>query len=93
MIEKSDLMKMPSGTKFATGTMVDNPEGLHLANTGKMLRWVAIRGHGHYDWAIYAHLEENDIDWIARHGDKVGHAENIKKLINCDDEAMSLYRS
>ena len=91
MLTLQMLKDMPPGTMFATGTIVDAPEGINLANTGLMLRWVAIRGDYH-DWTIYAHMGSYSTEWIRAHGDKVGAEDNIKKLVPCKDEAFEMYR-
>lgn len=76
---------------FATGTVSDNPTGINMTNSGKLLRWVAVRGQIH-DWKIYCHWADKSEDWIRRQGDKVHNDENIKKLVPCDDEAFKMYR-
>lgn len=43
------LIDMPGGTVFATGVKLDIPNSLFIANTGKQLRWVAVRGHDRGD--------------------------------------------
>ena len=91
MLTLKMLKDMPSGTIFATGISSDTPDGLFMANTGKELRWVAVRGEIH-DWAIYCHFSEHDTEWIRRQGDKVHMEENIKKLVLCDKEALRMYR-
>lgn len=85
------LKAMEPDTIFATGTMVDSPTGLHMAGTGKKLRWVAVRG-GIHDWAIYAHFHTYDENWVRLHGDKVTYEKHIRKLVNCTDEAFGMYR-
>ena len=91
MLDLQILKAMPPGTAFATGTALDNPDGLYMANTGKELRWVAIRGDK-WDWAIYCHFVDSGIDWIKRFGDKVCDEKHIRKLVPCDDESYEMYR-
>ena len=91
MLTLQMLKDMEPGTIFATGVAQDDENGLFLANTGKLLRWVACRG-GIWDWAIYAHFADNTDEWIQNHGDKVHDNRNIKKCIECDDEAFAMYR-
>lgn len=76
---------------FAQGEIVDSPEGVNMSNSGKMLRWVAVRG-GISDWAIYAHFADKSWQEIAEGGDKVFNKENIKKLVPCDESALKAYR-
>ena len=91
MLTVEQLKAMPPSTIFATGEANDKPDGLFMANTNRQLRWIAIRG-GTYDWAIYCHFSDKDIEWIKRHGDKVCDEGHIKKLVPCDDEAFKMYR-
>lgn len=90
MLDKQMLEAMPPGTLFATGTETDVHDGLHMANTGRELRWVAVRRHGP-GWCIYCHFASQDIEWIRRHGDKVCFKDHIRKLVPCDDDAFKLY--
>ena len=76
---------------FALGESIDSPEGINMTNSGKLLRWVAVRG-GIHDWAIYCHFVEKSYEWIKDYGDKVCSEEHIKKLIDCNDEAFKMYR-
>lgn len=80
MLTKAMLEVMPPNTIFATGEIVDNPEGINMTNSGKILRWIAKRGWI-YGWTI-----------LVREGDKVTGEHNIRKLVPCDDEAWKLYR-
>jgi hypothetical protein len=75
---------------FATGTVSDNPVGVNMTNSGKLLRWVAVRG-GIHDWKIYCHWAEHDEQWIKAQGDKITNEDNIRKLVPCDDEAFGMY--
>jgi hypothetical protein len=93
---------------FAQGEVKDDPTGCNMANTGKMMRWVAVRGDIH-DWAIYCqnphYIDSTDPDvlavgyggvwdWqkIAYMGDKVHRRGHIQHLVPCDDEAYKMYR-
>ena len=91
MLTLDQLKAMPEDTIFATGIADDVPDGLFMANTGRELRWVAVRG-GIHDWAIYCHFSEHDEEWIRRHGDKVHSENHIKKLVPCEDQAFAMYR-
>ena len=85
------LKDMAPDTIFATGVSPDSPDGINMTNSGKILRWVAVRG-GIYDWAIYCHFEDHSIDWIRNHGDKVHSMTTVEKLVPCDQEALEMYR-
>lgn len=91
MLTRKILEDMPSHTMFATGTALDTEGGLFMANTGKLLRWVAVRGEIQ-DWAVYAHFAHNDEQWVRSYGDKVGMEKHIKMCVPCDEEAYALYR-
>ena len=92
MLTAKMLDDMPPGTVFATGVAADEPGGLFMANTGRMLRWVAVRGSGIADWTIYCHFAEHDVDWIKRQGDKVCNESHIRNCVECDEVAFSRYR-
>ena len=77
---------------IATGTAPDSPEGINMTNSGRTLRWVAVRGGGAPDWAIYCHLANKDEEWIKRHGDKVHDEQTIRRLVPCVDKAFEQYR-
>ena len=91
MLTVDQLKAMEPGSIFAIGEEDDVPEGLFMANTGKRLKWVAVRG-GIHDWAIYCHLAEHSVEWIKERGDKVHDERHVKKLVPCDDEAFKMYR-
>jgi len=91
MLTLKRLKEMESDTMFLKGESVDSPDGINMINSGKQLRWVAIRG-GIPDWAIYCHWADKDWDWIKRQGDKVYSEETIKRLVPCDEEAFEMYR-
>ena len=103
-----DLMAMDPHTIFASGTFYDDLGGCNIANTGKEVPWVAVRG-GIHDWAIYCqnphYVESEDIptimlgmggrwdnDKITRLGDKIFTEKNIRKLVPCTKKAFEMYR-
>ena len=91
MLTLQKLKEMKPHTIFLKGEIVDSPDGINMENTGRQLRWVAVRG-GIHDWAIYCHLAEKDWDFIRTQGNKVSGEENIKRLVSCDEEAFEMYR-
>ena len=91
MLTLQDLKAMPPFTIFASGITIDNSDGINMTNSGKELRWVAKRG-GFHDWCIYIHLATNNMDFVASYGDKILNEDNIKKLVQCDDESYAMYR-
>jgi len=86
MLTLQMLKDMPSGTIFATGVTTD--PRLYREE----VKWLAKRGEGFHDWAIYYHLSNMSLDAIEREGDKCFTKEVIKELVPCDDEAFKLYR-
>lgn len=92
MLDKQMLDAMPLGTIFATGTAKDNPGELFMHGTDELIRWVAVRGYGPGDWAIYCLEAGCDPGHIAKMGDKVWDESHIRKLVPCDDGAFNLYR-
>lgn len=91
MLILEDLKNIKPRTIIAKGEVLDSPIGINMTNSGKMLRWVAVRG-GIYDWAIYCHFADKNYEWILRFGDKVNIKETIKRLVPCDIEAFEKYR-
>mgnify|MGYP001560158826 CR=1 FL=1 len=91
MLTLKELKELPPNTIFASGLAMDNKDGLFMANTNRELRWVAVRG-GIYDWAVYCHFSDKDIEWIKDSGDKVCQESHIKKLVPCTDDAFHQYR-
>ena len=96
MLTLQKLKEMKSNTIFAKGEIVDSPEGCNVANTKKIMPWVAVRG-GIHDWYIAVqnpYSIGNEIwDWdkIKDWGDKIHDEENIKKLVLCNNESFEMY--
>jgi hypothetical protein len=94
MLTIKDLKEMQPSTIFAQGEIEDSPNGINMAGTGKIMKWVAVRG-GIPDWAIYSdnpYNPMNSFEGVKDLGDKVTGEANIKKLVPCDDEAFKMYR-
>ena len=91
MLTLQQLKEMEPKTVFASGTAIDKEDELFMANTGKELCWVAVRG-GNPDWAIYYGFSYRNNEWIRRWGDKIHSEKDIRLLVPCDDEACALYR-
>lgn len=85
------LDSVPPGGALYAGYSVDSPEGINLANTGRQLKWIAIKGYNN-DWCIYAHFSFLSYEAVASQGDKVTSPDNIKKLVPCTDEVFARYR-
>lgn len=93
MLTVQKLKDMKSYEIFANGLTIDNASGVNMMNTSKVLRWVACRGYIH-DWCIYCYYEDEGwtLEQIHDNGEKITDENNIKKLIDCDDEAFKMYR-
>ncbi|MCK5604414.1 hypothetical protein KAR91_21165, partial [Candidatus Pacearchaeota archaeon] len=67
------LKAMPCGTIFATGKAIDSPEGLFVTNQRQVHHWVAKRGGGASDWALYyvIYTKNWDNEDISKFGAKV----------------------
>ena len=94
MLTLEKLKEMKPKTRFAQGYIEDSVEGINMSNTGKTIKWVAVRGSIH-DWSIYTdnpHQPQNSFEMVAMQGDKVSFEGNIKKLVPCDDAAFQMYR-
>lgn len=104
MLNLETLDSLPAGEIFQTGTFVDNYEegdgniALCFPVSNKIVRWVAVKGdfEKHSDWCIYCENPHEyafrSIHDIKRRGDKIYGAKNIKKLVQCTDEAFDRYR-
>lgn len=93
MLTLKKLEKMKPGI-FAQGEVKDNPQGINIADTGKVLKWVAVRGTIE-DWAIYIdnpYDPRSDFQNVADYGDKIHNLDYIQKLVPCDKEALEMYR-
>lgn len=76
---------------FATGHAPDSPEGINMSNSGKTLKWVAVRGTIS-DWTIYCHFAQYSAEFVSQYGDKVCSKDTIRKLVPCTDEVYKKYR-
>ncbi|MBC8527300.1 MAG: hypothetical protein H8D22_10710 [Candidatus Cloacimonetes bacterium] len=91
MLTLKQLEEMEPRTIFVKGETVDSPDGINLTNSGKPLRWIAIRGHIS-DWVIYCHWADKSWEWIRSYGIRVTSEIGIKKLVPCEDDAFQKYR-
>jgi len=93
MLTLEALKAMKPYEMFANGVTIDNSSGVNMTNTNRVLRWVACRGRIH-DWAIYCYFEDEgwSLQQIHNNGEKVTNEANIKRLVDCDDEAFKMYR-
>ena len=91
MLNMKSFSKIDYGKVFAKGEIIDNDEGLCFDRSGKMLKWVAVKGYAD-DWCVYAHLADNTFDFVKSYGNKVTVKENIQKVVPCEEDVFECYR-
>lgn len=107
MLTKQALETQSPDEIIAIGIGTNSPEGIFMTNNnlGAKLLWVAKRGGGHPDWAIYCSFlnggsnmmecDENNfatISGVLALGEKITNERIIKSLVLCDAEALEMYR-
>jgi len=93
----ADIFKTFPRNIISYGTCINSLNDIYMTSSriGDKLSWVAVRGglpDPDADWAIYVYWAGENIAYIAEHGDKLTNKAYIKKLTNCTDEALALYR-
>ena len=91
MLNMKSFFDIAPGKVFARGEIIDSPEGLHMERTGRMLKWVAVKGYVN-DWCVYTHFAKNNWDFIKKSGNKVTGKENIQKVVPCEEDVFDCYR-
>ena len=91
MITEEVFDSIKEGEIFATGYTIDSPDGANMSNSGRVLRWVAVKGYGN-DFAVYIGLATQPDFYILNNGDKVTDIHNLKKLLSCSEEVWKKYR-
>lgn len=86
MLTAQQLKDMKSGQIIAQG-VTSNPR-LYK----DPVKWIAVRGKGFHDWALYYHLQHMSNQTVLEAGDKSTTESVIRGLVPCDDEAWNLYR-
>lgn len=91
-IEKLESIR--NGEIIAQGVVSNSPKGVFITQEykGRELLWVAKKGHGYNDWAIYIHWADYGLDYVLTNGDKVMNPSNIQKLVPCSKEVLAKYR-
>lgn len=74
-----------------SGEILDNEEGMNMSGSGDMLRYVVVAGEIG-DWAVYCHFAERSEDWIKMNGDKVCWKDNLKMILDFNEEVWKKYR-
>ena len=80
------LKKFGNGEIFASGYLQD----VRIAH--QLVKWVAVSGNNHYDWAVYYGYPDMSNQKIADSGSKMFTLEVVKELVPCDEEAFKMYR-
>lgn len=62
------LKDMKLDSIFASGVVMDNADGINMSNSNRILRWVAKRRGGEYNWCIYIHTVEHSDEYIRAFG-------------------------
>lgn len=106
MLTKEKLEQMQPGEIIAVGIVPNSPEGIFMTEhrKGDNLLWIAKRGDGYPDWAIYCHFlhESRAIEVDSRgittitalmDGEKITGGRDVQRLVPCDDSALQMYRS
>ena len=80
-ITLQNLKDMDSGI-FASGEFLYD---------GGIKKWLATRGQIH-DWAIYYGEIYDTLENITSWGAKLHEMQKVKELVNCEEEALAMYR-
>ncbi len=94
------LKAIESAAIFESGTTeIEHPWN---ANEKLKVKWVAKRGDGFHDWAIYHSFHDNltligdhlvaSNARIASNGQKLYDTKKVQELVPCDRDALALYR-
>lgn len=86
MLTFTQLEAIEDDSVFATGTLT------HPTLDKSEVRWIAKKGSGYNDWAIYYHHSKHDVEFIKTQGDKVTTESMIRALVPCDDQVYAKYR-
>ena len=94
ILTSATLKMMEGGHIIASGEIINDESGVFMVNDrkGEKLGWVAKRGDGYWDWAIYVGWANQTVGDILANGQKVCNDDNIQKLVPCTEAALKLYR-
>jgi hypothetical protein len=93
MLTLEKFNKFQNGKPFKKGIAIDSAEGCDIGNSKDPFKWGALKKDDG-SWCIYTtHPSVINIPTtdIIERGYKIYHKDNIKALINCDDEVLALY--
>lgn len=92
MLTVEHLQKMQPRQLIARWSFTDNSFWINYFWSGQVLKRVAVRWIWMHDRAIYIWPEFEASFVIAKNGDKLRGEDNIRRLVDCSDEAFALYR-
>jgi hypothetical protein len=84
------LRNTPQDGIIHSDLISDAPGGLNMNGTGELLRYVVIKLHG-LCWSIRVHWSFTPEQDVIDIGDTVNSNENIRNVIDCDNEVLSHY--
>ncbi len=93
-LTKEDIVNAEPGQILFAGQMKDSEEGLFINGTGKLLKYVAVRGIGYHDWTIYA--EDCYRDMTFEEVKTTGHKilmSTAKKFVSAPEDVWDLWRN
>lgn len=97
MLTVEKLKAMQPKEIFAKGETTDDEKGINIWTTWTKIHWVAVRGDGFHDWAVYIRGSWNWL-WIGDYSKSIAATwdkcpkSQIRKILEVDDEAFALYR-
>ena len=87
------LVKAEPGSILFSGEVKDDETGLVINGTGKILKYVVVRGHTYHSWCIY--IEDcylsMTIPEIKSYGNKIMKT-TARKFIRAQKDAWDLWR-
>jgi len=88
-ITKEDILKNENKV-LVCGISIDNPEGINLSNTNKLIKFVFNCG-GYKDWAVYIDEEHKSFDEVRDCGNKV-MPESLKNIFELEEGVEEMFR-
>ena len=75
---------------FASGIDIDNEQGINIASTNKLIKWVAVKGQ-FYTWCIYVGMASKSYQIIRDRGLKISLSE-ARTLLLAPEQVFELYQ-
>ncbi len=92
MMTIEQFEQIPAGEVFRKGEIKDDATGYNATGSGKMLKFVAVKGGSGFDWAIYVGWSDWGYERIREGGDKVRGEKNITNIVGCTPAVLARYR-